>query len=54
MRILFVLVLVIAVVSVGLLVEMSRRNRPLLGLSALGLLTFNAMLAATYGTLTAE
>jgi hypothetical protein len=54
MRILFVLVVLAVVVSVGMLVEMSRRNRPELGLSALGILTVAAILAATYGGLTAE
>jgi hypothetical protein len=46
MRVLFVLVLAVAVVSVGLLVEMERRDEPALGLSALGLLTADGVLGA--------
>jgi len=53
MRFLFVLVLAVAVVSVGLLVEMQRRNVPALGLSALGLLTADGVLGVTYGALAA-
>lgn len=53
MRVLFVLVLVVAMVSVGLLVEMERRNEPALGLSALGLLTADGILGATYGAFAA-
>jgi hypothetical protein len=54
MRILFVLVVLAAVVSVAMLVEMSRRDRPILGLSALGVLTVDAILAAGYGALGAD
>jgi hypothetical protein len=54
MRILFVLVLLIAVVSVGLVFEMQRRKEPVLGLTALGLLTVAGLLGVTYGFLGAE
>jgi hypothetical protein len=54
MRILFVLVLVVAVAAIGLLVEMFRRNEPILGLTAIGLLTANGVLGVTYGFLGAE
>jgi hypothetical protein len=53
MRVLFVLVLAVAVVSVGLLVEMERRDEPALGLSALGLLTADGILGAAYGAFAA-
>jgi hypothetical protein len=53
MRVLFVLVLAVAVLSVGLLVEMERRNEPALGLSALGLLTAAGVLGAAYGAFAA-
>ena len=51
MTFLLVLVLAVAVVSVGMLVEMQRRNEPVLGLSALGLLTAGGVLGAAYGAL---
>jgi hypothetical protein len=54
MRILFVLVVLVAVVSVGLVFEMQRRKEPILGLTALGLLTFDGLLGVTYGFLAAE
>jgi hypothetical protein len=54
MRILFVLVVLVAVVSVGLVVEMQRRKEPILGLTALGLLTVDGLLGVTYGFLGAE
>ena len=53
MRLLFVLVLAVALVSVALLVEMQRRDAPALGLSALGLLTADGVLGAAYGALAA-
>ena len=53
MAVLFVLVLAVAVVAVGLLVEMQRRNAPVLGLGALGLLTADGVLGAAYGALAA-
>jgi hypothetical protein len=53
MGFLLVVVLAVAVVSVGMLVEMQRRDAPLLGLSALGLLTVDAVLATAYGALAA-
>ena len=53
MTFLFVLVLAVAAVSVGLLVQMQRRNEPLLGLSAVGLLTADGLLGAAYGALAA-
>jgi hypothetical protein len=54
MRILFVLVLLIAVVSVALVFEMQRRKEPVFGLTALGLLTVDGLLGVTYGFLGAE
>jgi hypothetical protein len=53
MRILFVLVLLVAAVAVGLMVEMQRRNEPALGLTGLGLLTVDGVLGVTYGALAA-
>ena len=53
MTFLLVLVLAIAVVSVGMLVQMQRRNEPVLGLSALRLLTADGVLGAAYGALAA-
>jgi hypothetical protein len=53
MRFLLVLVLVVAVAAVGLLVEMVRRDRPMLGLAGLGLLTGDGVLGVTYGFLDA-
>ena len=49
MRVLLVLVVLVAVLAIGLLVEMQRRNEPMLGLSALGLLTADGVLGAAYG-----
>ncbi|HEV7654062.1 MAG TPA: hypothetical protein VGP36_04880 [Mycobacteriales bacterium] len=54
MRFLFVLVLVVAVVATGFVVEMLRRDEPVLGLGALGLLTVDGVLGVTYGFLIAE
>jgi hypothetical protein len=54
MRILFVLVVLIAVVSAGLVLEMQRRKEPMLGLTAIGLLTVDGLLGVTYGFLGAE
>jgi hypothetical protein len=54
MRILFVLVLVVAAAAIGLLVEMFRRDEPILGLTSIGLLTANGVLGVTYGFLGAE
>jgi hypothetical protein len=51
MRLMFVLVLVVAAVAVAMLIEMQRRNEPILGLSALGVLTTDGVLAAAYGTM---
>jgi hypothetical protein len=53
MRFLFLIVVVVAVAAVGLLVEMQRREEPALGLSALGLLTVDGVLAAAYGAFAA-
>ena len=53
MRVLFAVVLLVAVVAIGLMVEMQRRNEPILGLGALGLLTANGVLGVTYGALAA-
>jgi hypothetical protein len=53
MRFLFVLVLAVAAVAVGLLVEMQRRDEPALGLAGLGLLTGAGILGAAYGALAA-
>jgi hypothetical protein len=54
MRILFVLVVLVAVVAAGLVVEMQRRKKPELGLTAIGLLTVDGLLGVTYGFLGAE
>jgi hypothetical protein len=54
MRILFVLVVLVGVVSAGLVIEMQRRKEPVLGLTAIGLLTVDGVLGATYGFLGAE
>jgi hypothetical protein len=54
MRFLLVLVLAVAAVAVGLLVEMQRRDEPALGLAGLGLLTGDGVLGATYGALVAS
>jgi hypothetical protein len=54
MRILFGIVVAMAVVAVGLVAEMHRRDEPLLGLSAIGLLTVDGVAAVTYGFLIAE
>jgi hypothetical protein len=54
MRILFVVVMLIALVAVGLVIEMQRRKEPALGLTALGLLTVDGLLGVTYGFLGAE
>ncbi|HEY7101195.1 MAG TPA: hypothetical protein VH573_06085 [Mycobacteriales bacterium] len=53
MRILLVLVVLVAAASIGLMIEMQRRNEPMLGLSALGLLTADGVLGVTYGALAA-
>jgi hypothetical protein len=53
MRVLLVLVVLVAVVAIGLMIEMQRRNEPMLGLSALGLLTADGVLGTTYGALAA-
>jgi hypothetical protein len=53
MAMLFVLVLAVAVVAVGLMVQMQRRDQPVLGLGALGLLTVDGLLGAVYGALAA-
>ena len=54
MRVLFLVILAVAVVSAGLVVEMLRRDEPILGLNALGLLTVDGVLGVTYGFLGAE
>jgi hypothetical protein len=53
MRVLLVLVVLVAVVAIGMMIEMQRRNEPMLGLNALGLLTVDGVLGAAYGALTA-
>ena len=53
MRVLLVLVVLAAVLAVGLMAEMQRRNEPVLGLGALGLLTADGVLAVAYGSLAA-
>ncbi len=53
MATLLVLVLAVAVAAVGLLLEMQRRDEPVLGLGALGLLTADGLLGAAYGALAA-
>jgi hypothetical protein len=54
MRVLFVFVIVLAVVAVGLTIEMFRRDRPMLGLIAVGLLTADGVPGTAYGFLGAE
>ena len=54
MRVLFVIAVALAVVAVGLTAEMFRRDEPTLGLAALGILTLDGVLGATYGFLDAE
>lgn len=51
MRILFVLVVLVAVVAAGLVIEMQRRKEPALGLTALGLLIVDGILGVAYGFL---
>ncbi len=53
MRVLLVLVVLVAVVAIGMLVEMQRRDEAVLGLGALGLLTADGVLGAAYGGLAA-
>lgn len=53
MRILFVFIVAIVALAIGLVVEMARRNEPMLGLPALGLLTVGGVLGVAYGFLDA-
>jgi hypothetical protein len=53
MRVLSALLVLVAAVSIGLLIEMQRRNEPMLGLGAVGLLTAGGVLGVTYGALAA-
>ena len=54
MRVLFVFVAVLAVVGIGLLAGMFRRDESLLGVTGLGVLTLGGVLGTVYGFLVAE
>jgi hypothetical protein len=51
--VLLAVILVAAANAIWLCVEMSRRDQPLLGLAALGILVADGVLGAVYGALTA-
>jgi hypothetical protein len=54
MRGFVVVIAVFAVVGIGLVVEMLRRDEPMLGLAGLGVLTLDGVLGTTYGFLEAD
>ena len=51
MTVLLVLILIAATTAVVLCVEMSRRDKPHLGLAALGVLIIDGILGTVYGVL---